>query len=87
MTRYIVSGYEEFPVLHLVPVEGDTGAELPTDLYDRWVRARSELDSVQRAVLAHLRAAGGRSTVPEELWESVDREGRDEPSSRDWDSW
>lgn len=85
--RYMVSGYEEFPVLHLVPAEGDSGAELPTALYERWVRARTELDSVQRAVLAHLREAGGRSTIPEELWESVDREGQVGVPSTDWDSW
>lgn len=87
MMRYTVSGYEEFPVLHLVPVDGDAGAELPTALYDRWVRARSELDSVQREVLAHLRETGGSGTIPEELWESVDRESRDGTSSTGWDSW
>lgn len=87
MKRYTVSGHEEFPVLHLVPVEGDSGAELPIALYDRWMRARSELDSVQREVLAYLREAGGRSTIPEELWESVDRESREGAPSTDWDSW
>jgi hypothetical protein len=76
MPRYMVGGYEDYPVLHLVPVEGEHGAELPAALYQRWKDARAELDAAQRAVVAHLREAGGRDAIPEELWESRDRSPR-----------
>ena len=83
MSRYMVGGYEEYSVLHLVPVHGDHGVELPAPLYVRWRQARAELDAAQREVVAHLRETGGRDAIPEELWESVDRNGS---SSRTWDS-
>jgi hypothetical protein len=73
MPRYMVGGYEEYSVLHLVPVSGDYGVELPGELYRRWRHARAELDAVQRDVVAHLRRVGGRDAIPEELWESGDR--------------
>jgi hypothetical protein len=73
MPRYLVGGYEEYSVLHLAPVSGDHGVELPVELYQRWRRARAELDAVQRDVVAHLRRVGGRDAIPEELWESGDR--------------
>ena len=83
MPRYMVGGYEDYAVLHLVPVGGDHGAELPAELYQRWRQARAELDAVQRDVVAHLRRVGGRDAIPEELWESSDRAGR---SRTAWDS-
>jgi hypothetical protein len=83
MSRYMVGGYEEYSVLHLVPVNGDYGVELPTQLYQRWRQARAELDAAQRDVVSHLRQAGGRDAIPEELWEAVDRR---EPTGRSEDS-
>jgi hypothetical protein len=83
MPRYLIGGYEEYPVLDLVPTDRRAGALLPLDLYHRWQRARAELDAVQRDVIAHLHATGGRDAVPEEL-----RDGRDdnaEPLSAAWD--
>jgi hypothetical protein len=85
MPRYMVGGYEEYAVLHLVPVQGEYGTELPTQLYQRWKNARAELDAAQRAVVAHLRDSGGRDAVPEELWESQDqppRTGRSDSGQR-----
>ena len=84
MPRYMVGGYEDYAVLHLVPVSGDHGVELPVELYQRWRRARAELDAVQRDVVAHLRRVGGRDAIPEELWESGDRSGASR--SAPWDS-
>jgi hypothetical protein len=83
MPRYMVGGYEEYSVLHLVPVSGAHGVELPSELYQRWRRARAELDAVQRDVVAHLRLVGGREAIPEELWEPGDRNGA---SRGHWDS-
>jgi hypothetical protein len=80
MPRYLVGGYEEYSVLHLTPVSGDQGVEL----YQRWRRARAELDAVQRAVVAYLRRVGGRDAVPEELWESGGRSGVSRTAP--WDS-
>jgi hypothetical protein len=76
----MVGGYEEYAVLHLVPVQGDYGAELPTQLYQRWKNARAEMDAAQRAVVAHLRDSGGRGAIPEELWESQDQPPRTDRS-------
>jgi hypothetical protein len=84
MPRYMVGGYEEYSVLHLVPVSGEHGVELPVELYQRWRRARAELDAVQRDVVAHLRRVGGRDAIPEELWESGDRSGTSRAAP--WDS-
>jgi hypothetical protein len=84
MPRYMVGGYEEYSVLHLVPVGGDHGVELPAELYQRWRRARAGLDAVQRDVVAHLRRVGGREAIPEELWESGDRSTA--TSIAPWDS-
>ena len=86
MPRYMVGGYEDYPVLHLVPVQGDQGVDLPTQLYRRWKDARAELDAVQRAVVAHLREHGGRAAIPEELWENRDRRLRMSGSTSPWDS-
>lgn len=83
MPRYMVGGYEDYPVLHLVPVHGDQGVELPAELYERWRTARGELEAVQRAVVAHLRERGGRDAIPEELWEVRDRRPR---LARPWDA-
>jgi hypothetical protein len=83
MPRYMVGGYEEYSVLHLAPVSGDQGVELPSQLYQRWRRARAELDAVTRDVVAHLRLVGGRDAIPEELWEPSDRS---EVSRAPWDS-
>jgi hypothetical protein len=69
----MVGGYEDYPVLHLVPVNGEHGVDLPAQLYHRWKDARAELDAVQRDVVAHLRARGGREAVPEALSEPRDR--------------
>jgi hypothetical protein len=77
MPRYMVTGYEEYPALHLHPVEDDQGVELPADLFRRWQQARAALDGIQRDVVAHLRATGGRAAIPEELWESQDRADSD----------
>jgi hypothetical protein len=73
MPRYMVGGYEDHPVLHLVPVNGEHGVELPVQLYHRWKDARAELAAVQRAVLAHLREHGGSDAVPDALREPRDR--------------
>ena len=75
MPHYTVIGYEEYPALHLHPTDDDRGVELPAPLYSRWLRVRAELDAVQRDVVAHLRASGGRGAIPEELWEPQDRTG------------
>ncbi len=85
MPRYLVGGYEEFPVLHLVPVRGEVGVELPVELYRRWRRARAELDTAQHDVVAFLRRAGGREAIPEELWESRDRQDRSDRSAANTD--
>ncbi len=73
MARYTIVGYEEYPVLSLHPVDDDHGVPLPAHLYDRWLQARTALDIAQRDVIAHLRASGGRTAIPEELWEIQDR--------------
>jgi hypothetical protein len=73
MTRYAVIGYEEFPALHLHPIDDGQGVELPAQLYGRWLQARTALDAVHREVVDYLRASGGRGAIPEELWESQDR--------------
>jgi hypothetical protein len=86
MSRYMIGGYEEYPVIHLVPVKGDYGVELPEALYDRWRRARAELEAVQRDVVAHLRDQGGREAIPEELWEQRDQRGRSGVPGVIWDS-
>ena len=86
MPRYMVGGYEDYPVLHLVPVHGEHGVDLPAPLYQRWKSARAELDAVQRAVVAHLRDHGGRAAVPEALREPRDRQrGADGPAAG-WDA-
>ena len=36
MPRYMVGGYDDYSVLHLVPVSGNHGVELPAELYQRW---------------------------------------------------
>jgi hypothetical protein len=82
----MVGGYEDYPVIHLVPVHGDHGVDLPVQLYQRWKAARTELDAVQRAVVAYLRDHGGRDAIPEELWESRDRQPRFDTASTHWDS-
>ena len=84
MPRYMVGGYDDYSVLHLVPVSGDHGVELPAELYQRRRQARAELDAVQRDVVAHLRRVGGRDAKPEELWESRDRPGASRAAP--WDS-
>ncbi len=86
MPHYMVGGYEDYPVLHLVPVQGDHGVDLPIRLYQRWRDARAELDAVQREVVAHIREHAGRDAIPEELWESRDRRPRLSSSPRAWDS-
>lgn len=83
MPRYMIGGYEEYPVLDLVPTEQRGGTPLPAYLYDRWRRARAELDAVQRDVIAHLRATGGRDAIPEELRDARDHNA--EPASLAWD--
>jgi hypothetical protein len=80
MPRYMVGGYEDRPVLHLVPVQGDHGFELPEDLYQRWRDARAELDAVQHAVVGYLREHGGRAAIPQALWERSDRRSAVEES-------
>jgi hypothetical protein len=86
MPRYMVGGYEDYPVLHLAPVQGVSGVDLPAELYRRWKDARAELDAVQRAVVAHLREHGGWGAIPEELWEPGDRRVRAGRYTRSWDS-
>lgn len=72
VARYTIIGYEEYPALNLHPVDDDRGVQLPPQLYGRWLQARTALDTVQRDVIAHLRASGGRIAIPEELWELQD---------------
>jgi hypothetical protein len=74
MPRYMIGGYEDYPVLHLVPVHGEHGVDLPEHLYRRWKDARAELESVHHAVVGYLREHGGRAAIPEELRESRDRQ-------------
>jgi hypothetical protein len=84
MMRYAVGGYEEFPVLHLRPVDDGQGVELPATLYARWERARAELDATQREIVAHIRATGGSEAVPAELREAEDHPNEDDPSDSAW---
>jgi len=84
MPRYLIGGYEEYPVLDLVPTERHTGTLLPVDLYRRWRRARAELDAVQRDVISHLRETGGSDAVPEELREHRDHDHA-QPLTTAWD--
>jgi DNA-binding transcriptional LysR family regulator len=84
MPRYMVGGYDDYSVLHLVPVSGNHGVELPAELYQRWRQARAELDAAQRDVVAHLRRVGGPEAVPEELRESGDHSGTSRTAP--WDS-
>jgi len=86
MPRYMVGGYEEYPVLHLVPVNGEHGSDLPAQLYQRWKTARAELDAVQREVVAHLAAHGGRGAVPEALREPRDRTPGSDGPAVGWDA-
>jgi hypothetical protein len=85
MARYTVIGYEEYPALHLHPIDDGQGAELPPQLYGRWLAARTALDDVQRDVVAHLREAGGRGAIPQELWEAQDRSAPDRLVGVPWD--
>lgn len=84
MTRYAVGGYEEYPVLHLRPVGDGAGVELPEALYERWRRARAELEAAQRAVLAYIRATASVEAIPPPLRESQDYPEHDHPSDRSW---
>jgi hypothetical protein len=84
MPLYLIGGYEEYPVLDLVPTEQRDGTLLPADLYNRWRRARAELDAVQRDVITHLRETGGREAIPEELREMREH-NTTEPLSTAWD--
>jgi hypothetical protein len=85
MPRYMEGGYVDYPVLHLMPEQGDHGVDLPMQLYQRWRTARAELDAVQRAVVAHVREHAGHDAIPEELREPRDRRRADRPA-HDWDS-
>lgn len=87
MPRYMVGGYQDYPVLHLVPVQGDQGLDLPVQLYQRWRTARAELDAVQQAVVAHLREHGGHDAIPETLWESRDRQRVDRSTPEGETRW
>ncbi len=82
MSRYIIGGYDEHSVVHLTPVRGDQGVELPSGLYEQWRQARAELDAAQHEIVSHLRGVGGRDAIPEELWEAVDRQNL---PGRSWD--
>jgi hypothetical protein len=85
MTRYAIGGYEEFPVLHLRPVDDGQGVELPAALYGRWQRARAELDATQRDIMAYIRATAGSEAIPAELREVQDNPvPEDHPSDRAW---
>src|SRR2546423_15079039 len=72
VARYTIIGYEEYPALNLHPVDDDRGVQLPPQLYGRWLQARTALDTVQRDVIAHLRASGGRIAIPGDLWELLE---------------
>ena len=65
MPRYMLGGFEDHAALHLVPVHGEHGVDLPAPLYRAWKDARTALDAVERDVVAHLRVHGGRDAVPE----------------------
>jgi hypothetical protein len=84
MPRYLIGGYEEYPVLDLVPTEQRSGTVLPLDLYNRWRHARAELDAVQRDVITHLRDTGGREAIPEELRDRRDHDHAESLSTA-WD--
>jgi hypothetical protein len=84
MTRYVVGGYEEFPVLHLRPVDDGRGVELPEALYRRWQKARAELDATQREIVAHIRVTAGSDAIPAELREAHDHPTQDHPSDHAW---
>ena len=77
MPRYMVGGYDDYSVLHLVPVSGNHGVELPAELYQRWRQARAELDAAQRehdersaALEAEQRDLDKRIEVEDRRWES-----------------
>ena len=76
MPHYMVGGYDDYPMLHLVPVKGQHGIDLPARLYRRWKDARAELDAAQLAVVAHVRAHGGGDTLPKRFWEHHERRPR-----------
>ncbi len=84
MTRYRVSGNEEFPVLYLSPVDNGQGVSLPESLYRRWRRARAELDAAQRAVVAYIRTDAGVDAVPAALRDSHDHPADEPGSDRAW---
>jgi hypothetical protein len=84
MARYAVGGYEEFPVLHLRPVDDGTGVDLPDALFARWQHARTELDAAQREVLAHIRGTAGGAAIPDTLRETEDYPAHEPASDRAW---
>jgi hypothetical protein len=84
MPLYAVGGHEEYPVLHLRPVEEEPGVQLPESLYLRWQRARAELDAVQRDVLSHIRGTAGGGALPPSLREAQDYPALEDPADRSW---
>jgi hypothetical protein len=84
MPLYAVGGHEEYPVLHLRPVDEAPGVQLPESLYLRWQRARAELDAVQRDVLSHIRTTAGGEAVPAALREAQDYPAHEDPADRSW---
>jgi hypothetical protein len=84
VTRYRVTGNEEFPVLHLSPVDNGQGVILPEALYSRWQRARAELDAAQHAVVGYVRAHAGADALPAALRDSHDHPPDEPRSDRAW---
>jgi hypothetical protein len=84
LTQYAVGGHEEFPVLHIRPVEDGQGMPLPPALYLRWRKARDELDATQRDILAHIRSTAGAQAIPAELREAEDQPSQEHPSDHAW---
>jgi hypothetical protein len=84
VTRYIVSGHEEFPVLHLRPVDDEQGVDLPEALYRRWRAARAEFDAVQSDVVAYVRVSAGIGAIPAALRERHDHPPDEPDSDRAW---
>ncbi len=87
MPHYMMGGCEDHRALHLVPVQGENGVDLPAQLYQRWKDARSELDTVQRTIVAYVQEHAGRDAIPEELRQPRDRAPHAGPAAPARDTW
>jgi len=84
MPQYMVGGYQDRPVHHLVSAHGRHGVDLPEQRHHRWKIDLGELDAVQRDVVAQLREYVRRDAVPEALREPGDRRLDTDGSAVGW---